>query len=648
MLCQATPVPSQTYSPKPPGMQQQPRSIEAQPTVQSASGTPTPSNIQTPQDLHADFDKSAAHPTVPPRQDTLDIVNEADFESTAHDPSYQHVHPEETAIQTSSQGSQPSPQPYGNKLPRDTPSLESFTQSQEGDDERSEESVPTHQEHPPRASSLYLKGMVSQRQRRSPQKPATIAENTPIPLKETPIVDSYIGSPNEVQTPRSTASSNKTPTQATFTDAGQPAIPAVFPITTDRTTIQHHGGVGSSPGSPSQAQSGVSAQTSGNSRRSQEPEAAPRFSHDPEGAFHTTGNGNGVPETSLSTPQSARNQPANLDPYSQAPTDENMPHLSDTSQSKPLRLPTNVENGRPASWARDSLNPQMSSRDYSWRGPSIDSDSGRINFDRPPSPLTPRQPTNLGGPEQRGRTGPIHYGIDHDFDRPSDTERSRSRSPSYPRQLQETRFSQDSRPSLDPNILEHPAFRALAEVNGMPAQYNGGHFTREENLTPRQQTAEQMLVGGGPNVRRLSESKSRSRRGSRSSAFFKAFTIPSKSEHPPLPNAPDSQASSSPRNSPAVGDRRSKRLSVFYSRSGNTGSGSGDSHSKENRDTSPRDAPTRVAHRVDPTTPRRVEDTSSKGTSSKWSKNLQRASTSAKPEPDSGKKKRFSAIGVRI
>ncbi|CAD6570265.1 MAG: hypothetical protein ASARMPREDX12_003434 [Alectoria sarmentosa] len=600
-------------------------------------------------DLRTDFDKITAHPTNPSHQEALALVSKDGRDSAVKEIPYQHVTPQKAVIQIPSQEPELLPQNSEQRQPRDTPSLESFTESQEGDDERSEESTLTNQGHPLRASSLYLKGISSQRQSRSQRFPAAI-EEAPISLKETPLKGSYVGSPKEVQTPRSAASSNKTPTQATFTDAGQPAMPADFPVIIHGTTVQDYRDAEPSLRSFSQPQSDFSNLASSNNYRDQEPETIPRFSQDSEGTFHTAGSKDGLPETSLPTLQNPQNQPAGLDPYSRVLARMNMPNQSGKSQRNLSHSPIDSQNSRPVSLIRDSPNAPIPSQNYSSRGPSIDSDPGRTNFDHPPSPLTPRQPTNYRAPEQRGRTGPLHYGTDHDFDQPSDTERSRSRSPSYPRQLQDIRRSQDSRPSLDPNILEHPAFRAVAEGNGMPAQYYGGQLTAEENLIPRQRTSQHMLVGRGPIVGKRSESKSRSRRGSRSSAFFKAFTNPSKSDHPPLPNAPDSQASSSPRNSPAVGDRRSERLSIFRSRSGNMGSGSGDSHSKENmapRDASPRSSFTQVAHQLSPMTPRRVqEDNSSKGVSSKWSKKLQRASTSAKPEPDSGKKKRFSAIGT--
>ena len=629
-------------------MQQQPKSIEEQPTVKSAGSPTTTSSVPIFQALGANFDRTTTHPTVPPRQGIFANGNRVDPESAAKEPPQKHVDSNEAKFQTSSQEYQPLHHPSGQRSPRDTPSLESFTQSQEGDDERSEESASTNQEHPPRASSLYLKGVADHRQIRFPQAQTAVRDNAPDSVRQMPLGDPRVGSPKEVLTPRS-ASSNQTPTQATFTDAALPAIPADSAVKVDGATIQHRRGAGSSPKSFSQPQSGSSTQLSNNDRRSQEPGATTRFSHDSKGSYQTPSGQDGLLENPLSTLDNPQNQHVDVNPYSQAPTEINIPRRSETNQEGILQSPTNVPDARPVPLVRNPLNPQTPSQDHSWRGPSIDSDLGRVNLDHPPSPLTPRQPTNHGAP-QTGRTGPIHYGIDHDFDRSNDVERCRSRSTSYSGELQNIRRSQDSHPSLDPNILDHPAFRAVAEGNGMPTQDYPTQFTREENTTPRQQRAGHVLMGGGPTIGRRSESKSRSRRGSRSSAFFKAFTSPSKSDHFPLSNAPDSQASSSPKNSPALGDRRSKRLSIFGSRSGNIGSGSGNSHSKENMaawDASPQDSFTQVAHQVGPATPRRVEtDNPSKGVSSKWTKKLQRASTSAKPEPDSGKKKRFSAIGV--
>ena len=639
MFCQAFPAPPQPYNTEPQGMQQQPRSIEEPPTVQSATSR---SNVPRWQDIGANVGRST------PQRDTVATVRKVDPESAAKESPYEHINPVEGSVQRSSPEPLPLPHPSEQRSPRDTPSLESFTQSQEGDDERSEESVPTNQEYPPRASSLYLKGIASYRQSRSPQIKATIVDNAPTFVKERPLGDSRVGSLQEVQTPRSTTSSNQTPTQATFTDASQPPIPAGSAAMIDVASTQYRNGAESSPRSFSQPEPGFSTQVLGKNPSSQGSEAIPRLSPDSEGTYHTAGGEDSLPGTSLSTSQNPQNQLAHAGPHSRAPTDTNLSRTSEKFRERLIQSPTNVQNNRSDHLTQDPVNPEAPLQDHSWRGPSIDSDLGRVNLDHPPSPLTPRQPISYGTPDVRGWTGPIHYGIDHDFDRPSNTERSRSRSPSYSRELQDRRLSQDSRPSLDPNILDHPAFRAVAEGNGMPMQHYA-QLTREGNLTPRQETAEDMLVGGGPTITRRSESKSRSRRGSRSSAFFKAFTSPSKSDHPPLPNASDSQTSSSPRGSPAVGDRRSKRLSIFRPRSGNMGSGSGDSHIKENTapDASSQDPFKQVAHQVGPTTPNPVEEkNSSNGVSSKWSKKLQRASTSAKPEPDTGKKKRFSAIGV--
>ena len=601
-------------------MQQQPRSLEERPSLQTA---PTPSNDSRSQDLGASFDRRAPRPTVK-------IV---DPEPAAIEAPHEHVNPHETAVTKSSPEAQQLPHSSAQRSPRDTPSLKSFTQSQEGDDERSEDSVPTNQEYPPRASSLYLKGLNNHRQIRSPQTQVTVGGNASNIVEERPSQDSHFGSPKGIHTPRSATSSNRTPTQATFTDASQPAILAGSPA------IHYRSGSGS-PRSFPQPQSGFAAQFLTTNRQSQEPETVPGFPPDSVDTNQTAGGG---PKTSLPTLQTLQTQKIDVNPHSQASKDVNLPSQSEVYQEISLQSPTNVQNDRLDHLTQNPMHSKTPSQSRSWRGPSIDSDLGRVNLDHPPSPLTPRQPPNHGASDERGRTSPIHYGIDHDFDRPNDAERSRSHSPIYRRR------SQDSRPSLDPNILDHPAFRAVAEGNGMPIEDYHAQLTRKENLTPRQQTAEDMLVGGGPKIGGRSGSKSRSRRGSRSSIFFKAFTSPSKSDRPHLPNASDSQTSSSPRGSPVVGDRRSKRLSIFRPRSGNMEIEGGDSRSKDNMapDASPQDSFTQVAHQVGPMTPSRFgEDNSSKGASSKWSKKLQRASTSAKPEPDSGKKKRFSAIGV--
>ena len=116
------------------------------------------------------------------------------------------------------QGSPPSPH---QKSPRESPSLESFTQSQLGDDERSEESARTSQDQPPKLSALHANRSSLDAKEEPIKFGATIGDNAPIFLQETPSADSYVGSPNEAHTPRSTTSSNKTPTQASFAEKAQ-------------------------------------------------------------------------------------------------------------------------------------------------------------------------------------------------------------------------------------------------------------------------------------------------------------------------------------------------------------------------------------------------------------------------------------------
>jgi len=87
-------------------------------------------------------------------QKQFPIVQSQNPIETPADPSKAVPQAPSPGPQYSSQSPQHKP---SRDTPSDTPSVESFTQSQLGDDERSEESEPTDQNHPPRTTSLYLK-----------------------------------------------------------------------------------------------------------------------------------------------------------------------------------------------------------------------------------------------------------------------------------------------------------------------------------------------------------------------------------------------------------------------------------------------------------------------------------------------------------
>lgn len=607
MLCQAPSQPIPSPAPPSRGMQQQPPSVKAQPLAQA------------PPDLQADLSKAAAQAASP-------------------DPQY----------------SSPSSQ---QRSPRDTPSLESFTQSQLGDDERSEQSEPTSQDHPPRHSSLYLKrGLIDPDGVRRVQDPVIVGDAAPVFLQETPSADSYIGSPKEIQTPRSTTSSNRTPTQAHFGDGGPnasyPSRQAAVENGVPQGVIREEGSSNDStrtdPGRFLPPQTRFSTQVPHNS----EDHAAFGGSESP---FRNVEAGRDPKESSIKSSNPSKLPNAEVDRILRAPA-----RMSALAASQVSPIAVGPENGstelsisRPRSSTRGSLGVPRPSQDYSMRGPSIDSIPSRIDPDRPPSPVSPQQSTIREIMDRRGRAGPIHYGLDHDFVPDSDHDGNRRRSRSNSRMNANARPSQDSRRSYEPNIHDHPAFRPSSDL---ATQSYSGQIPRDESPIPRQQAPEYQLEGVGNSIEWPPESKSRSKRSSRSSAFFKSFALGGspKVDEPPLPNTMDTQTSSSPVISPAAGEKKGKRTSILRSLTGNSGSGSGSGQSRGNVIPTKSQPHYAQPAQVVPTQPSQAEDDefpsrgNSRSASSKFSKRLQRSSTSGNTDQAGGKKKRFSGFGVSI
>ncbi len=525
------------------------------------------------------------------------------------------------------------PQPSNRKSTQDTPSLESFTPSNEGDDERSEDSAPSNQVLPPRLSSLH--NTTTKNEANSVQQPVTIGDSAPIFLRETPTADSYVGSPKEIYTPRSATSSNKTPTQSNFKEVGQPTSLHNSQnniTTTDFRYGTSEGGASDVPEphprsfSPPQShfstqppeENSATGHTIGHVPEQDNPQ---RFSEESKDTFRTADSAKAADDPPLLAQDQSNPQSTEIDRLmSRAPARLNALRQSEVPKPTPLHLSRDISNPSEASRNTRSISPVHSpqrtfrpSQDYSLRAPSVGGLPSPVSPYHSPPPVTPAQSTNREQFEQRGRQGPVHYGIDHDFVPESDRERARSRSPSYTN-LSQDRPSQDSRPSYEPEIDDHPAFRNSEDIDD--------------------------------GSRRRTTSKPRSRRGSRSSAFFRALGKFSDGDPPPLPNAPDSEPSSTPIHTPTTGDKKRKSMSIFRSLTGNSGNGSGSLQSKEN--VTQKVAIYQPQHvQTEPIAPLRVEDDEfpMRDTQSKWSKRLQRASTSGTPS-DSGKKKRFSAIGV--
>ena len=665
MLCQATNLP--LSSPKlSRGMQQQPPDLQPKPTT------------QIPKDVH-------------------------------HGPS-------PGAIQDASPNFQQAPRTPKQKFPRDPPSLESFSQSQLGDDERSEESRRTSQDNPP-ISDLHGKANASSRKVEQPAQVAASVGDTPVFLQETPSAASCVGSPNEISTPRSATSSNRTPTQATFAAQAQPAK---SPIEDTSHTSEAQEKVDARHGKEKQPKPIISTQ----SNLSQLPQSSNTFS--------TMSRGGGVPTTD--TPQTFsevsrdtfHNADKRKDPVASSlpgaqpaslQQDETQPQRStrmgallqsEVSQQPTLQTPTEGLGGRenaprtmpavPLAASHHTLRP---SQEYAQRRPSIDGSLSRGNLDLPPSPMSPppHQSTVRDALEKQSRTGPVHYGIDHDFISDGNNERLRNRSPSYSGSFP-NRTSQDSRRSLEPNTFMDSAFWQSDQNRGsdLATNFYPGHAAGDEPHTTRQpaansQTGEPESPVGrrsdskprsrrssrssalfktfgrpsesdqpylpiasdnqqevDPPVERPSESKPRSRRGSRSSPFFKAFGRSSEPDQPSLPNVHDNQVSSTPINSPVAEERKGRRTTLLRSFKSNSASGSGSGRSKENitpTTTTPQSIlPVQTFH----ANSQRMNESPSRGSPStiKSNNKLHRASTSGNVEQDGSKKKRFSAIGVSV
>ena len=549
--------------------------------------------------------------------------------------------------------SQPSPQ---QKSPRDSPSLESFTQSQLGDDERSEDSGRTSQEQPPRSSTQHANRNSSDAREEPIEFSATIGDNAPIFLRETPSADSYVGSPNEVHTPRSTTSSNKTPTQASFAEKAQLAKAQ------EKASIRESIERPPKPTSPPQSRFSLAApQSENNQGRASAGRHDPMFNTNQSfpkeyrDTFRSSGSGRDLRATNLPTERSPIPQKAG--PNVQAPKPVVGQREEETASQVPLQPPqTSKRYGEYASTTIPLLvpgnipQPPRSSQDYSQRAPSIDVTADTSNTNRLPSPAS-QQATSRDLLEQRGRPGPVHYGIDHDFIPRDDQRHVRDRSPAYQGGFQD-RVSHDSRQSSEPNTITDSAFWQSDSSRGgtdRPAKYYPEQVQEDGGFAQRSQAEQDRPDHADSPIERRSESKPRSRRGSRGSAFFKSFGRSSEADQPPLPDTSDVQAHHTPVQLPGSRERKGSRTSILRSLKRNSGSWSGSGRSKENTPPTTSVPQYLPPGQVYQATPQHAKDTNpSRGPTnrSKLDKKLQRASTSANVEQDSGKKKRFSAIGV--
>lgn len=272
------------------------------------------------------------------------------------------------------------------------------------------------------------------------------------------------------------------------------------------------------------------------------------------------------------------------------------------------------------------------------REPSIDSNISHQAPNRQPSPVSPQRSITRDVSDKQERAGPVHYDASHDFVPPNHDSGLLRRPRSF------------SRPFQDPDLGEHPAFRQDGngrEETDLPIEYYPTQMHHEAARLPRQQTTEYQLEGVGPPSVQLSGSKSRSRRSSRSSVFFRNLGNSPKVEGSPSKNANDGQYAESSANVPPASTKKSKRTSLFRTLTGHNGN-----ERDQDRPSAGIRTPTpqvNVLQKPVPVPQKTFEnDRIPSGSPSKVSNKLQRASTSVAPEKNVGKKKRFSAIGVGL
>ena len=551
------------------------------------------------------------------------------------------------------QRSPPSPE---QKSPRDSPSLESFTLSQLGDDERSEESGWTSREQLPRPSTLHANRSSSDAKEERIVFGATIGDNAPIFLQETPSANSYVGFPNEVHTPRSATSSNKTPTQASFAEKAQLAKAQ------EKASIRESIERPPKPTSPPRSRFSLLAPQSQNDQGRDFARGHDPMSNTSQGVpkgygdtIQITNNGRDLRATNSATEGSSISQKA--EPNLQAPKSIVGQREEETASYVPLQPPqTSKKYGEYVSPPIPLLAPEnihqvpRSSQDYSQRAPDIDVTTGTSNTNRLPSPAS-QQATIRDLLEQRGRPGPVHYGIDHDFIPRNDQRHVRDRSPSYQGGLEDN-VAHDSRQSLEPNTSTDSAFWQSDDSRGgteRSANYYPEQVPDNSGFVQRPRAEQGRADHVGSPTEDRSESKPRSRRGSRGSAFFKSFGKTSEADQPPIPDTSDVQAQHTPVQSPNSRERKGSRASILRSLNRNSGSWNGSGRSKENTTPTasvPQYLPPGQSYQATPHYAKENSPSRGPNTKSKSDKKLQRASTSVNVEQDSGKKKRFSAIGV--
>ena len=522
----------------------------------------------------------------------------------------------------------------------------------------------------------------------------------PRPLPEVDTQEPYNEASAGLSSPQSVHSSNKTPTQADFTSLNQnhnvdysPAPPEhSLPYNETSSSVRPRSAVSAAdlavdpkngnkqPFAPSQSpyhlQSQHSVDRTINVHNDQIPSdrsGAIREPEDPDATYHSAAS-HTQPAFTRSPNQHSLIQPDTQHRVEEQPPIDNPSSLVALISDIPAADSTTVKDAsiqpapRPFSFL--DTTPNQSGRQSiqnSQRAPSVDSLPSHMHQDRPPSPVSPQHSVIQEVTSQRGRNGPVRYGTDHDFlPEHSQTSTPKRRSQSLSRLLKRSdhespsgderntskrRSRSISRLFKNPDINDHPAYRQDALPQGgtdMPIDYYPEQLNPGDAIIPRQQATEYQLEGVGPPPTQAAGARSRSRKNSKASSFFKASSSPTK-QSPSPQNGSEGQSMTSPVDSPVTTQKRTKRVSLFRSMTGQRG------HERDQtRESSIPSLPASGGERSQhsgPATPQGNDNSvPSRDETSKVRNKLQRASTSGfqKQEKDVGKKKRFSAMGVSI
>lgn len=532
--------------------------------------------------------------------------------------------------------------------------------------------------------------------------PVVIGDAAPIFLEETAQAESYVGSPKEVYSPQSAASSNRTPTQADFpglrrssdlrssqvATTGSEEVPPVpthgghhtsqeremgrmvpqgyrDPGTTPQSSgirivsaAIAHDGLGQSTSRSDDLTTLDIAGSSGASTnawpppntRVEQPSSTSDFA-DTDNMFRTTESRrmtDAVPPQNVnrhSTPQDFV-QMGFQDPAYGSTGGANTTSVPVRQGFATIAAAANEQPRRPFSFMEySSKEPSHPSRDFMLREPSLDSLPDEVHPDRPPSPVSPPRSLMQNNSDEYNELPPAQYDPDRDI------------IPVEDRSTPPNRHRSFSRPFKSPDIAQHPAYRQdqdlqpLTEATDLPTHYYPAQIRREEAFLPRQQGTEYQLEGVGPPPPvELTRSKSRSRRTSRSSGFFKNLGNSSKADIPPIPTDVERQGATPPipssTSTAPPTDKKAKRTSLFRSL---TGHGSGSDRSKESVTAQARGSRTDLLQQSQPKDPSAdSEDFPTRGKSKKLRGKHANNPSAGATEPESGKKKRFSALGVSL